>query len=97
MAESSRGAAETGRAVQDRVRRIVSQVFAIPIEAIDGGTSPETVEAWDSLKHMNLVLALEQEFGIHFTDDRIVAMLCVSLIEDAVWELVRPAGDAVQR
>jgi len=27
------------------------------------------VEAWDSIKHMNLVLAIEEEFGISIPDE----------------------------
>jgi len=29
----------------------------------------DTVEAWDSIKHMNLVLAIEEEFGISIPDE----------------------------
>ena len=31
-------------------------------------TSMDTVESWDSLSQMNLVLALEDEFGIEIPD-----------------------------
>jgi acyl carrier protein len=29
----------------------------------------DTVEAWDSIKHMNLVLAIEEEFGVSIPDE----------------------------
>jgi acyl carrier protein len=29
-------------------------------------SSPESVESWDSVQHLNLVLALEEEYGIQF-------------------------------
>lgn len=75
-----------------RVLNVVSQVLGIPVDEITDDSSPENVEAWDSLKHMNLVLALEEEFGIRFSDERIVAMLSVRSIKDAVAELVPQAG-----
>ena len=78
--------------MQARVLNVVSQVLGIPVDAITDDSSPESIEAWDSLKHMNLVLALEEEFGIRFSDERIVAMLSVRSIKDAVAELVPQAG-----
>jgi len=29
-------------------------------------SSPETIESWDSVQHLNLVLALEEEYGFEF-------------------------------
>ncbi len=77
--------------MQARVLNVVSQVLGIPVDAITDDSSPESIEAWDSLKHMNLVLALEEEFDIRFSDERIVAMLSVRSIKDAVAELVPQA------
>jgi len=75
--------------MKDRIIKIVSQVMGVPIEKINGDSSPDTIEEWDSLKHMNLVLALEEEFGIQFTDEQIVEMLSVELIVEVMNEIVR--------
>ena len=32
------------------------------------------VESWDSLKHMNLVVSLEQQFNIEFSTEEIIEM-----------------------
>ena len=40
-------------------------------------SSPETIPTWDSLQHLNLVLALEQEFRIQFTPEEIELILSV--------------------
>jgi len=77
--------------MEEKVLNVVSQVLGIPVDTITDDSSPESIEAWDSLKHMNLVLALEEEFGIRFSDERIVAMLSVRSIKDAVAELVPQA------
>ncbi len=71
-----------------KVARILSDVMGISEDQIDDGSSPDTVESWDSLKHMNLVLALEEEFGVQFSDEKIVEMLSVAQIVEAVHELV---------
>jgi len=61
--------------LKKRVIRIMGQVFGAPVERINEDSSPETIENWDSLKQMNLILSLEEEFGTRFTDDEIVEML----------------------
>ena len=64
----------------DSVRRIVSDVFEVPEEQIEAESSPDNVESWDSIHHLNLVLALEQEFGVQFTPEEIEQLLSVELI-----------------
>ena len=34
-------------------------------------SSRDTLEEWDSIHHMHLILALEEAFGIEFSDDEI--------------------------
>jgi acyl carrier protein len=77
--------------MREKVFLIVSQVFEVPLEQINEQLSPETIEVWDSLNHMNLILALEEEFDIQFTDEKIVEMLSVELILEAVNELLSQA------
>ncbi|MBF0526024.1 MAG: acyl carrier protein [Deltaproteobacteria bacterium] len=72
--------------MKDRVLKIVSQVLNVPVELLNEESSPDTVASWDSLKHMNLILALEEEFGIQFRDEQIVEILKVGLIIEAVKE-----------
>jgi len=42
-------------------------------------TSPDNIANWDSLQHLNLVLALEQEFNVQFTPEEIEQILSVEL------------------
>ena len=69
-----------------RTQRIVADIFNLPLEQITLASSPDTIEAWDSLQHLNLVLALEQEFGLQFTPEEIEQMLSVELIVDLLQE-----------
>lgn len=68
------------KSVQDRVNNVMSAVFEITIEQINENSSPDTIESWDSLKHMNLVIALEEEFDCQFSDIEIVDLLSYKLI-----------------
>lgn len=69
-----------------RVIKVVSQVMNVPADGISPESSPDTIGAWDSLKHMNLVLALEEEFAIAFTDEEIVDLLSVRIIAETLKE-----------
>ncbi|MBN2501628.1 MAG: acyl carrier protein [Anaerolineales bacterium] len=66
--------------IKQRVFKVVSNVMGVPLGLVDVNSSPDNIEGWDSLKQLNLVLALEEEFGIFFDDQQIVEMLNVELI-----------------
>ena len=46
-----------------RVREIASDVLQADVTA---ESSPESIESWDTVRHLNLVLALEEEYGFEF-------------------------------
>ena len=70
--------------MEKRLYKILSQVLNVPIEQINNESSPDTITEWDSLKHMNLVLTIEQEFDIQFTEEQIIEMLNVALIVETL-------------
>jgi acyl carrier protein len=74
--------------LQAKVFRIISQLMNVPFEAVNELSSPENLEKWDSFQHMNLVLALEEEFGIRFTDEEIVRMGDARLIVEMLQQKV---------
>ena len=61
--------------MEDQIKRVLADVLDLDPEAIDGGTARDSVEAWDSLKHIMLCLALEEEFKISFEVSEIEAMM----------------------
>jgi len=75
-------------AVEDRIYRVVSDVMGVPVTEIVDESSPDTIEAWESLSHINLVLALEAEFGISLTPEDVLEMLSVGLIKTILKEKV---------
>ena len=66
--------------MEEKLRQIMSQIFKVPIEEISEDASPDTIENWDSLQHMNLVLALEEAFHITFSSEEITEILNYKLI-----------------
>ena len=77
-----------GDKMSDRIKDTMAAVFELSVNDITDETSPDTVQLWDSLKHMQLVVALEEEFGIRLEDEEIVEMLNYSLIKHIISEKV---------
>ncbi len=68
------------------LREVMGDVFGLPPEAITEDASIDSIDAWDSLKHLNLVLALEERFGISFTEQETVEILNFELIRTVLTE-----------
>jgi acyl carrier protein len=62
------------------LRQLMADVFGVEIGQITEEASIDTIEAWDSVRHLNLVLALEERFGISFTEQETVEILDYQLI-----------------
>jgi len=70
--------------VESQVKQIVADVLNLPLAQITPQTSPQSVDAWDSVQHLNLVLALEQALGIQFDPEEIEKMQSVESITAVV-------------
>lgn len=58
----------------EQVRGIASDVFGVPADKLSVESSPESIESWDSMQHLNLVLAIEERFGVQFEPEEIEEM-----------------------
>jgi len=54
-----------------RVCRIAADILQRPVEQITLKSSLSDFDNWDSIRHLNLILALEQEFNVEFEPDEI--------------------------
>ena len=66
--------------VQERVIQVLVNIFQVSADKISTKTTPDNVEKWDSMNHINMILALEQEFGIRYDEEQVVSMLSVGEI-----------------
>ena len=66
--------------MEDRIKNVMSAVFEVSVDKTNDDASPDTIESWDSLKHMNLIIALEEEFNVEFSDSETVELLSYKLI-----------------
>lgn len=70
--------------IELRIRTVMAKVLQIAPQDISPDVSRENLAAWDSLKHMNLMLALEDEFGIEFSDTEIVGLNTLQLLANTL-------------
>jgi acyl carrier protein len=64
----------TASSLNSRVYGIVADVLNVPISNVGPDSSPETVESWDSVHHLNLILAFEQAFHLQLEPEEIDQM-----------------------
>ena len=76
------------KSIEERVENVMSSVFEVSKDKIKNDTSPDTIDSWDSLKHMNLIIGLEEEFDIEFDDDDIGNLLNFDLIKIYIEEIL---------
>ena len=49
---------------QDQVMQTIAETLNIPLSTIDKDSAAENMDTWDSFAQVNLMMALEQTFGI---------------------------------
>lgn len=72
--------------IDRRAAGVLADVLGLDAAAIGPDTSTDTVESWDSLQHLTVVLALEEEFDIAFTDEETVSIVTFPLVVATVRE-----------
>ena len=78
----------------DKVIAVATDVFQVPQASLSAASSPDTIETWDSLHHLNFVVALEQEFNVQFSPEEIEQLLSIELTTALVEEKVKGNGSS---
>jgi acyl carrier protein len=71
----------------EQVRSIASDIFGVPADKITAESSPETIENWESMQHLNLVLAIEEKFGVQLEPEDIERMKNIGAVAALVERL----------
>lgn len=50
--------------IEGRVREVIASVFSLSPDELPARLEPDTVPGWSSLRQVQLMLALEKEFGV---------------------------------
>lgn len=70
--------------MRDKIKNVMALVFEMEPSQISDSASTSTIDNWDSLNHMNLVVALEEEFKVLFSDEEIVEIISLDAIEKSL-------------
>ena len=70
-----------GNRVGKNLEQLLAELLEIPVTQITAELAMKDLDVWDSLKHMELIAALEQQFDIQLTFDEIVTMRSVGDIK----------------
>ncbi|MRW94379.1 acyl carrier protein [Duganella sp. FT80W] len=54
---------------EDALKQVMATMLNVDAATINEDSSMDNVPTWDSLRHMNLVLALEEEFKVTIPDE----------------------------
>jgi acetyltransferase-like isoleucine patch superfamily enzyme/acyl carrier protein len=69
---------------RDTLISIICDVFGLQESEVGPDLSMDSCEAWDSLGHLNLVLALEDAFGVRFGTEEVPEMRDLVAVEKAL-------------
>jgi acyl carrier protein len=67
--------------VPSSLRDILADILEIPPADVTPETGVETVETWDSFRHLQAILAIEGEYGVQFDPQRIPELTTVAKIQ----------------
>jgi acyl carrier protein len=68
--------------MRDDIIAVFAQVFGRASAQFGDETAPATVEGWDSVRHVELVVALEERFGCMFDPEEVPELTSLKTIED---------------
>lgn len=71
---------------EEKLKSVVAAVLGLDPALIGPQTSTDTVAAWDSLKHMQLVISIEESFGIVVPDEEVATLTSFPLLKLVVDE-----------
>ncbi|WP_173337046.1 acyl carrier protein [uncultured Ruminococcus sp.] len=72
--------------ITERLNRVFRDVFDDDSISVNENTTSADIEDWDSIEHINLIAAVENEFGIRFKMREVSGMKNVGEMIDIISE-----------
>lgn len=70
--------------IDQRLTEILRSAFDDETLEVTADTSADDVEAWDSVAHISLIFAIEEEFGFQFSSGELEAMRNVGEMQNVI-------------
>lgn len=68
--------------MRDDIIAVFAEVFERDPAQFGADMTPATVQGWDSVKHVELVVALEERFGCMFEPEEVPDLTSLAAIEE---------------
>ncbi|MGH2344003.1 MAG: acyl carrier protein, partial [Chloroflexota bacterium] len=65
-------------AVRDVIRQVLAEMFGLTVAEVGDAFSMADELAWDSLRHLTVIVTLEDQFGVNYTSQEIPQMTNLS-------------------
>ena len=75
--------------IKEKIINSMSLVFEMSDKEITDESSTDNIDCWDSLRQLNLVLALEEEFGISIPDEEVGNMVNYKIIFHVISDVLK--------
>ena len=76
----------TREEVYERLNKVFQEVFDDDSIPVNDNTTADDIEDWDSFEHINLVVAVEEEFSFKIPMGKVVTMKNVGEMVDIIME-----------
>ena len=70
--------------IEVKITDIFSRVVDVPLDSVSITMTPSDVENWDSMRHIMLLLAVESDFELKFSDVEMVSIGTLAELIDLV-------------
>ena len=70
--------------IYERLNKVFRDIFDDESIVVKPETTSSDIEDWDSLEHINLIVAVEQEFGMKFNMNEVTTMKNVGEMVDII-------------
>jgi acyl carrier protein len=67
--------------MEQKLKELMADLFKMKKEEISDSLTMKDTDVWDSLKHMELIVSIEETFNVQLSADEIVAMQDVKAIK----------------
>lgn len=68
--------------MREHIKQVMASTFGVPVGVIPDDARINELPEWDSLRHLELMLALETAFAVRISTDRMLELLSLEAIED---------------
>jgi acyl carrier protein len=75
--------------IHKRLTKVFREVFEDLSLEIKDESNAKDIPGWDSLAHVNLTIAIEEEFDIRFLTTEIASFTCVGDVKKVIQERIK--------